>query len=298
MNDLTKQIFNTLYIPYRRKRKKIEEGLERIKPLSIEFITKPSMFLDDGLLEQIQQDASYGPYISLYRDRERDIYSINNALTRLIQDKRTEIIEYLDLTEFSGIFAANNNDYGCLADFGNQLDLPENYTGRESLLICFKTKEDFQKNLVWYEFPLIDRVIPAFYREYDNRYFIVNSGGGHHIAALHRQCREQGITLELPCEMTYRIVWQQAANYIFDWGHLYLLHSKTIEEIQKILREVGIILDRPMRSWKPMYEPKWDLVGIEKGTWFAETLNDFLSSKDNVFNLNQHLRECLDAQSD
>ncbi len=94
----------------------------------------------------------------------------------------------MDITRLDGLAAVNNHDWGSLHEFAFRA-LHSDYDGPRP--IRFSSDDDFHRNTKhWQE--NVRQNPTVVWCEWSGRFFLMNSGTGHHTAAIFRQCVEQG----------------------------------------------------------------------------------------------------------
>jgi hypothetical protein len=152
----------------------------------------------------------------------------------------------LPITQIAGLEAANidttgGEEYQDFYDFSKKLISNYPYPNR----IGFETDDDFHTNIEhlrqWPPYGVENREIyPLIYREWDDKYFILNSDGAHHLAAVYRQCVEQNREFYLDCEIweIHRIDFEKLER-LSDLNYFLIFHRKTARQIYDILQNYG-----------------------------------------------------------
>lgn len=133
----------------------------------------------------------------------------------------------LSITQIAGLEAAcmdvtdAGEEYSDLYEFS--LKLRRDYESFPR--IGFETEEDLEQNILCVKDRIAQcttvegkDVFPLIHRDWDNKYFVLNSDGAHHFAAIYRQCVEQKREFHLDCQ-----IWQ--ANRL-NWNMLRQLWSQ------------------------------------------------------------------------
>ena len=112
--------------------------------------------------------------------------------------QRSEESGLIDILSIDGISLSKTdlNNYDSIHSFSLFLsvDNAESY-------IKFQTNEDFIYNCSWIEGNKKIKTVRT--QKWNGRKYIINDDGSHHLAAVYRQCREQGRTYQLPLKSEY-----------------------------------------------------------------------------------------------
>ncbi len=115
--------------------------------------------------------------------------TLNHAIERLvIQEALGE--QEVRLDKLSGLAAAKDRDWGTLQAYGDQLTPRSEWGNHSSGWYGFETEADWQRS---WGAVLQEHTPPTVYhRIWDDRWFFMNHGTSHRLAAAARQDREQG----------------------------------------------------------------------------------------------------------
>lgn len=283
--------FNSLYDNYRGN-EIISRKLSRIEILDVGDVLKPSMFYRSDLILRMTL-LPFRPWT--------DTHPISNALRDLVAEAPSQSPDDypVSVRDISGIAASKSHDYGSLEGLACSLHLPHNYGGRYP--IEFQTDEHFEKNIRELDGSFRHRPVKVLHRLWDDRRYVENSDGSHKLAAIFRQCREQGRNYRLHCYVHKVLINPDAAQFLLDNYYLLVLHRETFVSLLRVLHAHKIDYrsyeaDHITRGHK---EPT-EVLFIGRHQRYARLIRaNFLRQTlpEQVFNLSAYLRHCLMRQA-
>lgn len=203
--------------------------------------------------------------------------SLAEAVKGLIQ--RSEPVPFrIPITAIHGVGATKSYSARSLDDLGAILR-----PGGGS--ISFATAADFQKNLAWLDKPSSGtRVGPPFrivQRAWDGKYFVENANGSHHLAALHRQAKQQGLTFVLEGTLAQLSINADKCRRLLDACYLLIMCKGPAIEIATAVRPFGLRTDTttftPWRGgWSDSRRPDHRVVYLDKGHSRAATAHTII----------------------
>lgn len=185
-------------------------------------LPRTSMFHGNAVWHQIAQRGS----------GNQPDYSPLRELCQLLQTEEIQTPVEFSIRKLNGV-NANNHDYGDIHQFAFT-NFRHDYDGGRA--IRFASERDFQNNIATFKAHMGESV-GVTWCEWDGRYYLRNSGRGHHTAAIYRQCKEQNrdfvfqarLSLEKINPSAIRslkplhllICNRNTANKIWDWSHMF-----------------------------------------------------------------------------
>ncbi|MBI5750332.1 MAG: hypothetical protein HZA00_14530 [Nitrospinae bacterium] len=164
-----------------------EKRLHSCKFDDIGKINNESMLFGNELIQKIHSDVDTEDY--KYYNSE-DVKGLRESLKYLIEKNPIPIIKEVSILNLNGVNASKSSGYRSLEDFANNLLLPDEYTWGHP--ITFQTEKDFNDNINFIKCRFgADCIFEVYYQEWNQKYFIINCDGFHHLAAIYRQCKEQ-----------------------------------------------------------------------------------------------------------
>jgi hypothetical protein len=152
----------------------------------------------------------------------QSVHSTNALPKDLIICTEQSAIHNFSILNLHGITASKSSGYRSLRDFANSLRAyKERY-----LTLKFETDDDFDKNTSfiksrWGE----DKIFDLYHFEWNNKYFLVQEDGSHHLAAIYRQCLEQDKDYKLRCRVIQYKLNSVAVNKLTDDYDLFIVHG-------------------------------------------------------------------------
>lgn len=108
----------------------------------------------------------------------------------------------IPITSFFGCQAGKSGVYPSLKTFADSLYIiNENDSRHFRRRIKFQSIEDFRENIEVFERRFSDHPVSAHYFSWSNKYYLSACDCSHTIAAIYRQCIEQGRNYEISCEL-------------------------------------------------------------------------------------------------
>lgn len=114
-----------------------------------------------------------------------------------------------------------------------------------STRVGFETDEDFENNCRYVEKrrPHIagtdDGEFRVFHRAWDNRYFLLNIDGAHHLAAVYRQCIEQGRDFTFEAYLEHHSLNGPACRGLIDNRYILLCTTPYANSLSRLLMQYG-----------------------------------------------------------
>jgi len=200
---------------------------------------KPSMFWSNDPVE-----------IIIRHTKKRDCKPLNdkeNILLVSIENLKKEKIEekqYLEISNFSGLSAANDYDYGTIEKYGNSLIPRKEWDESQRHYYGFETDDDY-KHLID-ELFYSGSINAAILHTWTKRLYFVNSSKSHRLAALYRQDISQNRNTKISFKIYKRELNIEFGKMIFEnytgiitTGSTYSFLAEKLKSIDiKILLEV------------------------------------------------------------
>ena len=193
-----------------------------------------SMFYDQDFVFDLSRTESH-----LVRDSglsgRRTLSSAVQSLIKLHDPSR---VQRLPVAAFHGI--ASSKSHGCrsLEELAYRLKPPCEYPS--SNLIRFETEEDFRRNIAEVEREFSNRGVVALYREWDGKLFVRNGDMSHHLAAIYRQCKEQGRQYYLDLRVQVLGIDPSNCRFILDNSYPLIIQEQSRYQLCRILERFGI----------------------------------------------------------
>lgn len=124
-------------------------------------------------------------------------------LNKLIGVRSSQTIQK-DITILYGSRSGKSPSYRDIDMYAKNV-LKKDYEGRKK--INFETDKDWQDNITSFQETLNRTgIIYSYFNEWNDRWFLDNGDGSHHIAAIYRQAKEQHRLFEIICDcLTFHI---------------------------------------------------------------------------------------------
>jgi hypothetical protein len=210
----------------------LKEALGKVEFLAIDLkkVHPESMFYDDNLLSNLSKseyDVLISPGISETWD----------ALRGLI--KRYPPSEVCEMSVFSldGLTCSKTGGYKSLEEFAFGLYLPHEY--HDPNPIRFETDADFLSNIAHFESRFKHDGF-VYHRAWDGKYFVANSDGAHHLAALYRQCKEQDRQYMIRCRIQEHTLDVHSCRLILKKYYPLIIYDESKYRLSIVLREFGM----------------------------------------------------------
>jgi hypothetical protein len=206
----------------------------------------------------LQYELGMLPSIPLGLPFKQSVFYESNPVT-VIQTclpliTKGELIDYqidqhkhtISIQQINGLWAGKasaQSIYPNLLEFSQKL-IPE-YTGKNR--IGFETDQDFKNNCQYIRKHRVqittakDGIFRIIHRSWDNKYFILNADGAHHLAAIYRQCIAQDRDFTFECYIERHSLNRDACNYIIERNYLFLVNGEYIPQLAKLLFQFGHI---------------------------------------------------------
>src|ERR1043165_4031588 len=209
----------------------LKEALREVEfpAIDLKKIHPESMFYDDNLLSNLSSSEHYAG-ISPGMSR------IADAVCGLIKRHPPSGVTDISVLKLDGLTCSKTGGRS-LADFSMRLYLPHEYYYENP--IRFNTDEDFLSNVAHFESRFKDDGL-VYHRAWDSKYFIANSDGSHHLAALYRQCQEQGRQYMMRCRVQEHTLDVQNCKFILDMYYPLIIHEDAKYGLSRLLMEFGM----------------------------------------------------------
>jgi hypothetical protein len=246
--------------------------------------------------EPTQEPAFYDS--NVVRVLEDFVPGARDALTVSTEEKQKNTISILQL---DGLFAGKrptDSTYTSLKEFSGRLKPAQEYP--ELNRIGFETELEFEKNVRYFEnnreriAGYDDGILRVYYREWDNKYFLMNYDGAHHVAAIYRQCLEQGRNYTFSCLLTSVRLDRPNCNRLLSHAHFLLLTTECAGHVRRILLDFGHIPAPNQHE----YSPGRTLLCINRNLKRADDYYRLVASglsEQTCFDLSGYLRTALNS---
>jgi hypothetical protein len=275
------------------------QRLAQTLPLPLVNPDQLSMLYGSNLLDHIRRAAS--AWASSQTVRGHVQRCLHSLVTRL---RTPQQLVPVQLTEIDGLGAAREPDHGSLTAFGN-VGMRDDYSGGNR--IGFRTDADWEKNVAWLARRFgADRVWSVWYEAWTDRLFLSNSDGSHHLAALHRQAREQDRTMVFTCQWSEDRIDADVVERLRTLADVFLLHPVTEAEIREVLAAFGIAAPWSRAVWKEPHPRdvswalrQWAILEVPRRAWYADALGAHIRSSgpERAFDLAAYLDACVARQT-
>lgn len=216
---------------------------------------------------------------------------IGKAIYNLIEKRAPSDPLEFPILSLDGL-TASKSSYRSLEEFACGLFLPNEYND-SARLISFETDEDFKTNIKYFESNLgRDRLI--YHRGWDGKYFILNTGGSHHLAAVYRQCKDQGRRYNIKCRIEEHTLNHKNCCLVLDKYYPLIVGDSCKNRLSSILHEFGI----NCRMVKLL--GSCGLIYLPKGSPMSEIVYEYLKKLGAVyvFDLYSYLKDLLASPRD
>lgn len=190
-----------------------------------------SMFYDHDLVwDFARSESRQGLPVS--RDE------VATAISNLIERHEPSEVQDFPVLRLDGLAFSKSSRYRSLEEFASGLYLPHEYHDTRRL-IKFETDEDFARNVEHFESEFgSDRIV--YHRAWDGKYFVANSGGSHHLAAVYRQCKEQGRQYSIRCRVQRHSINEVNCRKVLDSYYPLVIHNESKMMLFRVLEDFGV----------------------------------------------------------
>lgn len=280
---------------------RILRSLEEAELFDIGDVLRPSLFYREEVLLQVAGSAR--------NDLLPNRHPAALLLRRLIREKKPQPsrVERVSVTKLDGVMSSKAWGCASLAELACSLLTPENYDRDDG--IEFQTDADFARNIERFEFHFRphDYPIAVLHRMWDDKLFVVNNGASHRLAALYRQCNEQGRAYRFDARVHRVVIDRESASSLIRDYHLLLMHKKTFDDLFDVLdSQIGFRYDSKMDytyidvgSITFGTDHNTILLCLRRDQRYAPLINSWLllrSLPEQVFDFSSHLRHSLMRQ--
>jgi len=195
---------------------------------------RESMFYDeDFVFEWSRTESRVGLYSGLSGRR-----TLSSAVHELITRQGISGVQRIPVLDLHGI--AFSKTHGCrnLEELAYHLRLPSEYPYPG--LIRFETEEDFLGNIAKVDREFYGQGVVALFREWDGKLFVNNGDKSHHLAAVYRQCKEQGRQHYLNLRVRVLRIDQTNGRFILDNYYPLILNEESRYQLCRVLERFGI----------------------------------------------------------
>jgi len=169
-------------------------------------VNRESVLCDEDVLHQLWGATAPHNRRSILGNGE-----LREAVHGLIDKDQTLPLREFPVLSLHGVTATKGYDASSLEALGDSLRT-------DAGTIRFESDADFARNIMWLDKPGIgSRVGPPFavlHRSWDDRYFLSNGNGSHHLAAIYRQAKEQHRSFTLTGTLTRLTINRRRRDYI------------------------------------------------------------------------------------
>lgn len=163
---------------------------------------------------------------------------VANAVFNLIERHEPSEVRDFPVLRLDGLAFSKSSRYRSLEEFAFGLFLPHEYHDTRRL-IRFETDEDFAHNVAHFEGEFGgDRLV--YHRAWDGKYFVANSGGSHHLAAVYRQCREQGRQYSIRCRVQRHSINEANCRKVLEKYYPLVIHDESKMKLFRVLEDFGV----------------------------------------------------------
>jgi hypothetical protein len=156
-------------------------------------------------------------------------------LNKLIGVSSSETIQK-DITTLYGSRSGKSRSYRNIDMFAKNV-LKKDYEGARK--INFKTDKDWQDNITSFQ-QTLNRpgIIYSYFNEWNDRWFLDNGDGSHHIAAIYRQAKEQHRLFEIICDCRTLYIKLATAEKLNNNYHCFVIscEQREVDYMQYFLR--------------------------------------------------------------
>jgi hypothetical protein len=190
-----------------------------------------SMFYDHDLVwDFARSESRHGPPASCDE--------VAAAVSNLIDVHEPSEVRDFPVLRLDGLASSKGSGYRSLEEFASGLFLPHEYHDTKRL-IRFQTDEDFARNVEHFESAFgSERLV--YHRAWDGKYFVANSGGSHHLAAVYRQCKEQGREYSIRGRVQRHSINRANCRKILERYYPLVIHNGSKMRLFRVLEDFGV----------------------------------------------------------
>jgi hypothetical protein len=222
---------------------------------------------------------------------------------KLIQKHPTNSVRRMSIRNIHGLWAGktpHESSYGDLMEYASNLKPVSEYT--EPNRVGFETDEDFAMNCRYLEerrrwiSGTDDGQFRVIYREWDGKYFFMNSDGAHHFAAVYRQCIKQDRDFIFECILDTHSLDATVCEMWLKNFHCILLSSRCAESLAILLNRFGHV--PPIHDCEYEYGKSLLRISLNKprSKMIVESVCSTLP-ENCFFDLSEYLRACMEGLS-
>jgi len=165
---------------------------------------------------------------------------------RLIKRQRESQKRQFSIRQLDGLWAgkaAYRSYYPDLKSYSHKLKPASEYSHPHR--VGYETNADYEHNTTYllrnkaHIAGTEDGEFHVWHRTWDNRYFLLNIDGAHHIAAIYRQCIEQNRDFMLDCYIEHHILNETICRSLIRGTHYFILHTHCLGALIAVIKALG-----------------------------------------------------------
>jgi len=230
-----------------RTKRFLKDTIGRVpfKPIGM-TINRQSVLCDEDVLHQLWRATAPLNCRSILGNAQ-----LREAVHALIDEDQAVPLHEFPILSLQGVTATKGYDASSLEALGKSLltgeQLIRSNLGNDRRMIHFESDADFAQNILWLDKPGIGtRVGPPFavvHRSWDDRYFLRNGNGSHHLAAIYRQVKEQKRSFTLNGTLTRLTINRRRRDYILEQCYPLIMGKDVARSLAAKLRPLDLVSD-------------------------------------------------------
>ncbi|HEX8721811.1 MAG TPA: hypothetical protein VF736_14345 [Pyrinomonadaceae bacterium] len=164
--------------------------------------------------------------------------TLSGAVRGLMTRQDARGVHSIPVADLHGVGASKSGSCRSLEDLAYRLQPRSQYTGSKP--IWFETEADYLRNVAEVDREFYGRGVTALYREWDGKLFVDNTDMSHHLAAVYRQCKEQGRQHYLNLPIQVLRIDQANGRFILDNYYPLVLNPESRYRLGRVLERFGI----------------------------------------------------------
>ncbi len=198
-------------------------------------VNRDSVLCDEDVLHQLWRATAPYKRHSILGDN-----GLTEAVHGLINTGQALPLHEFPVLSLHGVTATKGYDAPSLKALGDSLRT-------DAGTIRFESDADFARNIAWLDRPGIgSRVGPPFavlHRSWDDRYFLSNGNGSHHLAAIYRQVKEQKRSFTLTGTLTRLTINSRRRDYVLEQCYPLIMRKGVALSLATTVRQLALHVD-------------------------------------------------------